>query len=164
MIELATSKCLKNLEHMVYIKDVHIIKLKLFISFKNLDICCHISIKTKFEALAPIYYQLFHDNVVKNISWKFIILFYINVDKDLTLRLLLGSRIIQCVEVTSRFSDANPMIVSPIMRSRRILSMPYKRILIPMSWASSVQINQTHIDSFIIFDNSLKIQNIYTYI
>lgn len=56
------------------------------------------------------------------------------------------------------------MIVSPIMRSRRILSMPYNRILIPMSWASSVQINQTHIDSFIIFDNSLKIQNIYTYI
>lgn len=67
MIKLATSKCLKNLEHMVYIKDVHIIKLKLFIYFKNLDICCHISIKTKFEALARIYYQLFHDNVVKNI-------------------------------------------------------------------------------------------------
>lgn len=37
MIELATSKCLKNLEHMVYqyIKDVHIIKLKLFYLFQK---------------------------------------------------------------------------------------------------------------------------------
>lgn len=35
MIKLATSKCLKNLEHMVYIKDVHIIKLKLFYLFQK---------------------------------------------------------------------------------------------------------------------------------
>lgn len=56
MIVLVILKCLKNLEYMLYIKDVYIIKLKFFIYFKNLDICCYILIKIKFDVFVFIYY------------------------------------------------------------------------------------------------------------
>lgn len=55
----------------------------------------------------------------------------------LTLRLLRGSRMTQWVQGSSRPRDANPMTLSPIMRSRLIRSNPYSRNRRPIPGTSS---------------------------
>jgi len=62
----------------------------------------------------------------------------------LTLRLLRGSSITQCVEGESRLIEANPIILSPIIRSLLIRSTPYSLNRTPNPVTSSeLQQNST---------------------